>query len=301
MLNDSLRPPWRCWRFKLGSLVQSMCRKLALAATVLALIGTSAWAGRPAKSDEAAAAPTAAPAAATAVQPAPPPRRATPQERIEAERMDPLARAAFWAHEVDTDPRDAEAGVRLSKALRDLGRNEDAVAAAERVLVMQPDNVEALLESARGRIADGQGFYAIEPAQRAASLAPRDWRPAALLAIALGQSQRDDEALAAHQRALALAPDNPSVLSNLGMYYATHGNAAQGEALLRRAAALPGAPATVRQNLALILGLEGKLSEAERLARQDLPPAVVANNLAYLKAAQTPPNQRSWESVRSGQ
>jgi len=276
-----------------------MCRKLALAATALALIGTAA--GAAARTEPAAAPAAAQPTPPPAVAAAPPPRKATAQERAEAERMDPLARAAFWAHEVDTDPRDAEAGVSLARALRELGRYDDAVAAAERVLVMVPDNVPALLESARGRIDAGQGFYAIEPAQRAAELAPKDWRPAALLAVALGQSQRDDEALAAHLRAVALAPDNPSVLSNLGIYYATHGDAGQAEALLRRAAALPGASAKVRQNLALILGLQGKLSEAERLARQDLPPGVVANNLAYLKAAQTPPAQRSWESVRSGQ
>jgi Flp pilus assembly protein TadD len=119
--------------------------------------------------------------------------------------------------------------------------------------------------------------------------------------VALEQAQRDDEALIAHQRALALAPANPAVLSNLGMYYAAHGDPAQAEVLLKRAADLPGATVQVRQNLALVLGLQGKLPEAERIARQDLPPAVVTNNLAYLRAAQTPPRERSWDSVRGGQ
>ncbi|HEX7759033.1 MAG TPA: tetratricopeptide repeat protein, partial [Caulobacteraceae bacterium] len=176
---------------------------------------------------------------------------------------------------------------------------DDAVATAERVLVIDPNNLDALLESARARIAQGQGFFAIDPAQRAASLAPRDWRPLSLLAIALEQSQRDDEALAAHQRALALAPGNPSVLSNLAMYYAAHGQSDQAETLLRRAVAQPGATAQIRQNLALILGLEGHMAEAEQLARRDLPPAVVDNNLAYLHASQTQPQQRSWDSMRS--
>ncbi len=276
----------------------SMCRKLALAATALALIGTSAWAGSKAAHDVAPAAPAAS--SATAAQPATP-RKATAQERVEIERMDPLSRAAFWARAVDVNDRDFDAGVKLAKALRELDRSEDAIAAAERVLVMDPNNLPALLESARAHIAGGQGFYAIDPAQRAATLDPKDWRPVALLAVALEQSQRDDEALAAHQRALALAPSNPALLSNLGMYYAAHGDAAQAETLLRRAAAMPGAGIQVRQNLALILGLQGRLPEAERLARQDLPPGVVDNNLAYLRAAQTPPQQRSWDSMRSGQ
>ncbi len=105
--------------------------------------------------------------------------------------------------------------------------------------------------------------------------------------MALEQSERPQEALAAHQRALSLAPDNAATLTNLGMYYATHGDPAQAEPLLRKAAAAPGAGPQERQNLALVLGLEGRYDEAERLARQDLPPAAVDNNLAYLHATAT--------------
>ena len=85
------------------------------------------------------------------------------------------------------------------------------------------------------------------------------------------------------------------------MYYATHGDAAKGEALLRKAVAAPGAGARERQNLALVLGLEGKLDEAEQLARQDLPPDQVAANLAYLKAAAGQTPAPSWDQLRSAQ
>src|SRR5262249_55136027 len=98
---------------------------------------------------------------------------------------------------------------------------------------------------------------------------------------------------------LQLAPNNPATLSNLGMYYAAHGRTAEAEPLLRKAAAMPGASAQVRQNLALILGLEGHVDEAEHLARRDLPPEVVANNLAYLRAAQKPTTEHSWNAVGS--
>ena len=54
----------------------------------------------------------------------------------------------------------------------------------------------------------------------------------------------------------------------------------------------------IRQNLALVLGLQGRLAEAEKLARQDLPPEIVNNNMAYLRAAATPGTERSWTSVR---
>lgn len=285
-----------------------MCRKHALAATALVGLAAATLGASPAlafgwghKADPAPAAKTA-PATAQAAKPAvpAPPVHASAQERAMAERMDPLARSAFWAREADADPTDAVAGTRLAAALRAMDRGPEAQDAIERVLVLQPNNVEALLEQARDFIAQNQGFYAIAPAKHAQGLAPHDWRAPSLLAVALEQAQRDDEALAAHRQALALAPANPTAMSNLAMFYAGHGQAAEAERLLRQAAADPAAPMQVRQNLALVLGLNGKLAEAEQLARRDLPPAMVANNLAYLRAATATASAtpRNWNAMR---
>jgi Flp pilus assembly protein TadD len=283
-----------------------------LVASAIALVGGPALAlsfpfGAPAKAPAAqqpggqAPAPASGPSTAAA-KPAPPkPTKATPEQRAEAERLDPLGRAAFWAREVDIDATDFDARIKFAKALRALGRYEEAGQTADQVLVMQPNNYEALLESARAKIDGNQGFYAIDDAQRAEAIAPKDWRPVSLLAVALEQSERPQEALAAHQRALSLAPDNAATLSNLGMYYATHGDPAQAEPLLRKAAAAPGAGPQERQNLALVLGLEGRFDESERLARQDLPPAAVDNNLAYLHATTDPSRPHTWDSLRATQ
>ena len=271
-----------------------MCRMPALAATVLTLIASPAFAATPAP----VPAPTPAAAASPLLR-----AKAGSAQRAEAKRVDPLARAAFWARELEIDPRDTEAGLSLAVALRQLGRYPEAYDAAGQVLVIEPDNMDALLEAARAQIGRGQGFYAIEPAKHAQSLAPRDWRPVALLAVALEQADRDDEALAAHRQALALAPNEPAVLANLGIYYAGHGDLPQAEQLLRKAVALPSADARMRQNLALVIGLQGRLGEAEQLVRQDLPPDQAANNIAWLKAAtaRTPTGEgRSWTAVTGG-
>jgi Flp pilus assembly protein TadD len=53
----------------------------------------------------------------------------------------------------------------------------------------------------------------------------------------------------------------------------------------------------VRQNLALVLGLQGRLDEAEKIARLDLPPEMVANNMAYLRDASTV-QARTWDAMR---
>ncbi|MES2723385.1 MAG: tetratricopeptide repeat protein, partial [Pseudomonadota bacterium] len=129
-----------------------------------------------------AKAPKATPAAVSAMPEGS--RRASAEERGLAARLDPLARAAFWGREADLDPRDGEAGVGLAQALRAMGKYEDAAAAAQRVLVTDPKNIEALLEVARAQVGRGQGFSAIEPARQAQALAPRDWRAPSLLGIA---------------------------------------------------------------------------------------------------------------------
>jgi Flp pilus assembly protein TadD len=264
-------------------------RKLLLPLGASLLLALPAMAGAADKSP-ASAPPAAAMHVAGAPAAAPaPPRKATAEERAMAERLDPLARAAFWAHEVQADPRDAAAGVRLAAALRALGRNDEAATAAEQVLVVDPGDRDALLESARARLAAGQGFYAIEPLNKLRALEPKDWRYVSLLGVAYEQVSRTDDAETAWRQALQMSPDNPAILSNLAMHYAARGQSSEAERLLRQAAAQPNANIQVRQNLALILGLEGKLAEAEQLERQDLPPELADANIAYLRAASSGP------------
>ncbi len=256
----------------------------------LALAGpASAWPfGKHEDKPDAAATKTDAKGKpAAAAQAADAPRKATPQERAQAERLEPLARAAFWAREADVDPKDAEAGMKLSQSLRALGRNDEAAAAADHVLVLYPDNVEALLEVARNDIARNQGFFALDPLKHAEALAPKDWRAPSLAGVALEQIGRLDEARAAWQDALKVSPNNASVLTNLAMSYVEKGDAASAEPLLRTAAAQPGATLITRENLALVLGLQGKTAEAEQLIRQDLPPELAEKNLAWLRARTT--------------
>jgi Flp pilus assembly protein TadD len=258
--------------------VSSMCRKRARLATVLA----------PAVLALASLCANGAALAADA------------QQRAEVRRLDPLARAAFWGAEFQTDATDSEAGAGLAQALRGLGRNDEAAEVATKALVAHPDDAVLLLELARAHIARGQGFYAIEPARKAAGLSPRDWRPLTLLAVAYEQAQRDEEAEAAHRQALALAPNEAAPLTNYAMHLAAKGDLAGAEAQLRRAVALPSGGIQARQNLALVVGLQGRLPEAEKLARADLPPEQVANNLAYLRAALGQGGGRTWESLKAG-
>jgi Flp pilus assembly protein TadD len=277
-----------------------MSPRLVLAATaaVLALA-----AGAPALADPTPDA--AAPAQSAQAKPQQPPAKpkakavkATPAEREAADRLEPLQRATFWTRESEIDPKDAEAGVKLSKALRQLHRSDEATVAAARVLVFHPKDVEGLLELARDHIQNQQAFYALEPLKQAAAQAPKDWRPLSLTGVAYDELGRPDDARQAWQAALKLSPDNPAVLSNLAMSLAASGDAPKAETLLRKAVQSPQATVTTRQNLALVLGLQGKTAEAEKLIRDDVPPAQAVAEMAWFKTA-SKPETRTWQSLET--
>jgi Flp pilus assembly protein TadD len=94
---------------------------------------------------------------------------------------------------------------------------------------------------------------------------------------------RHAEAQRHYETALRIAPDEPSILSNLGLSYALAKDLRRAEATLRKAAVRQPVDQRVRQNLALVVGLQGRFEEAEAIARADLPPNEAAANVAYLK------------------
>jgi Flp pilus assembly protein TadD len=237
-----------------------------------------------------------------AQDPTPAATPAPAETRAAYARMDPLSRSLFWATEFERDSSDPEAGVALPRALRELGRFEEAAQAAERTLVAQPDNIEALMEAGRAHIARGHAFYGIAHLERARAARPGDWRPLSLLGVAYDQVRRPEDAEAAWAEGLRLSPDNPAILSNMAMVRLSAGDLDMAETLLRRAVAHPEAGLQIRQNLALVLGLKGDLPEAERMLRRDLPPEMADANLAWIRdragAASAPGGSRTWGSLQ---
>lgn len=227
---------------------------------------------------------------------------ANAETRAAYDRADALSRSVFWGEQAEIDPTDPVAGVKAAQAMRELGRYTEAAEMAERVLMTQPQNIEAMLEAGRGHIARGQAFYGIATLEKARDARPSDWRPWSLLGTAYEQVRRPQDAQAAWAQALAIAPENPDVLTNMAMAAMTQGDINGAEGLLRRAAAQPGASLKVRLNLAMALGLNGKMDEAEQMMRRDLPPEAADQNLAWLRARNAAPASdagRTWTSLQA--
>jgi Flp pilus assembly protein TadD len=209
---------------------------------------------------------------------------------------------ADWRGDVDTygaryraNNRDVEAAIRYALALRSIGQRSQAAAVLEQASMANPKNQTLL--GAYGRALADAGHYAqaLEVLERAHSPDQPDWRILSVQGVVLDQMGRPEDARRYYESALRIVPDEPSVLSNLGLSYALVKDLTQAEIMLRRAVARPGADRRVRQNLALVVGLQGRFEEAEQIARADLPSEEAAANVAYLRQMLAQPN--SWKKL----
>ena len=213
---------------------------------------------------------------------------------------------AEWRHEAETlgpryraDPHDPAVALAYAQALRAGGQRTQAVSVLEQASLQYPrDN--ALLGAYGRALADvGSLEQALDVLSRAHSPEQPDWRIFSAQGAVLDQLGRPQEAQRYYASALKIKPDEPSVLSNLGLSYALAKDLKNAETTLRRAVATPGADPRVRQNLALVVGLQGRFADAEAIARADLPPDEAAANVAYLR--QMLAQQDGLESIgRSG-
>jgi len=202
----------------------------------------------------------------------------SPQSEADWRRVSETAGARYRAN-----PKDPEAGLQYAKALRALGQRTQAVAVLEQASLANPNN-KALLGAYGRALADvGQFTQALDVLNRAHTPDQPDWRILSAQGAVLDQMGRHQDAQSYYASALKIMPDEPSVLSNLGLSYALAKDLPNAEATLRRAVASRSTDPRVRQNLALVVGLQGRFAEAEAIARADMPPDEAAANVAYLK------------------
>jgi len=191
--------------------------------------------------------------------------------------------AEVYGTKYRADPANLEVALHYAQALRATGQRAQAVAVLERASIEHPR--DKLVLGAYGRALAEAGNYdqALEVLERAHSPDQPDWHILSAQGAVLDQIGHHAEAQRYYLTALKIVPDEPSVLSNLGLSYALSKDLRDAEATLRRAAAQRPIDPRVRQNLALVVGLQGRFAEAETIARADLPPGEAAANVAYLR------------------
>lgn len=196
------------------------------------------------------------------------------------------------------DPGDVGMALRYSQALRATDQRPQAVAVLQQVALRNPKNSAVLAAYGKALSDVGRFQEAADVLQNAHTPARPDWRVLSAQGAVADQLGDHARAQAFYEAALKIQPDEPTVMSNLGLSYALARQLEPAETILRRAAELPRADARVRQNLALVLGLRGKLAESEEVSRRDLSPEIAAANTVSMRAFAARPE--SGKAKRSG-
>lgn len=170
----------------------------------------------------------------------------------------------YWGQQYSKNPRDKSAAISYARNLKASGQKQAAFNVLQQASVYHGNDRE--LASEYGRLA--LEFGHIGMAQKLLAIAhdpaKPDWRVISAQGTVLAKQGDYTGAIPYYERALRLAPDQPSLINNLAMALAADGQPEKAEPLLRRAVADQNADPKVRQNLVLVLGLQGKYDEAEQ-------------------------------------
>ena len=195
----------------------------------------------------------------------------------------------------ERNPKDRAAGLNYANMLRMTGRNDQALAVMQQVAIHFPSDREVLAAYGKSQAAAGQLEQALNTISRAQTPDRPDWRLKSAEGAILDQLGRAAEARKRYRDALQIEPNEPSVLSNLGMSYLLAKDLKTAETHLRNAASQPGANSGIRQNLALAVGLQGRFGEAEKIAREELSPQQAEANVKYLRSILS--QQNAWKKL----
>ncbi|MEM9633510.1 MAG: tetratricopeptide repeat protein [Pseudomonadota bacterium] len=196
------------------------------------------------------------------------------------------ARAAVskWGKAYEKDRKNRAAILGYANALSQNGQMPQAMAVLRSGVIAHPK--DRVIASAYGKVLAMNGRFdaALNVLQGAQRPDTPDWKLMSAQAAIYDQTGSHEKARSLYKQALKIAPDDPSLLNNLGLSYLLSNELPDAEYTLRRAASLPGADSRVRQNLALVLGIQGKYDEAIQVAQAELDPRQAEANIAYLRS-----------------
>ena len=117
------------------------------------------------------------------------------------------------------NPKDPALALQYGRALRANGERSQAVAVLEQASIANPKNKAVLAGYGRALADNGNFQQALDVLSQAHTPEDPDWRILSAQGAVLDQLGRYDEARQYYAAALKIVPDEPSVLSNLGLSY----------------------------------------------------------------------------------
>ncbi len=163
---------------------------------------------------------------------------------------------------VQEDPQLALAHVAQGRALWQAGQLDEALAAYNRALTLDPPNWDLLWRMGDLAAKRKEPAATIEDYfKRSVQAGPKEWEAAMRLGTFYYRQGRYEDALKAYQTTVDLAPDNPRALSNVAAVYHHLGRTDEAATWLQRSLAIAPDSQTY-SNLGTLLYFQGKYPEA---------------------------------------
>ena len=206
------------------------------------------------------------------------------------------AAVAEWTRRYQSNPDDRGNALGFAQALRAENRSGQAVEVLQKAMIQFPR--DGAVASAYGKALAEKGDFqeALKVVRAANDPRTPDWRLTSAEGAIQDQLGNPGEARRLYGDALKLAPDEPTILNNIGLSYVFTNELAKAETTLRRAVANPKADSRVRQNLALVVGLQGRFEEADRIVSAELSHEEAQANVAYLRSMLS--QQDTWKQLK---
>ena len=189
----------------------------------------------------------------------------------------------YWGKEFAKKPAELKPALNYARNLKALGEKQKALNVLQQASALHDGDPELAGEYGRLALELDQINIASRMLEIADNPAKPDWKVISARGTIFSKQGKYKEAIPYYQRALTLAPNQPSVLNNLAMAHAMSGDAKTAEGMLRQASAEQGATPKVKENLALVLGLQGRYDEAKALSGTTLTAEAASANADLMR------------------
>ncbi|HKD46593.1 MAG TPA: tetratricopeptide repeat protein [Rhizomicrobium sp.] len=167
-------------------------------------------------------------------------------------------------------PTDVASGVRQAQLARQAGRYDDAIRTLSQLMLVASDDPRVVGEYGKTLVEKGHPQEAIDFLTRATELQPKDWTLFSALGVGYDEAGQQDLARQAYTHAMALKPNEPSVLNNYALSRMLANDPVMARQLMASAASAGGASdPKIARNIALVNSLEpvhapGPVAEAPK-------------------------------------
>src|SRR5580704_1239471 len=114
-------------------------------------------------------------------------------------------------------PTDLDGGIHQAQILRAAGNYDEAIHVLSQLMLVASDDPRVVAEYGKSLAQDGRAQEATEFLNRAIELSGNDWTLYSALGVSYDQLGNQSSARVAYEHALALKPNEPSVLNNYAL------------------------------------------------------------------------------------